>query len=311
MDKKTFLQSLRNIQRLPSKIDINFDESRKILYIGVDSLSVCKNMQEDASAFEGWIFCIYANRKRGIERVILSWDIPLIKNLHYKRFLYRVLKMQEHFFWFAPSENNVADIMDFKDSVYTAGNLFLNYPQNDSKTENIKEKTEAYFERAFLDPENLFLNTSFDVCNHQLPVGIFRDKVDKEHGLFPYGKSAIDLWAIKADELWIFELKYNNKKVGIISELLFYLWIMEDLCFHHRIRYDLQKKENPSIRDFDKFYYSAVQKNISTIYGVLLVDDLHPAITSELIDFINQENCNKQIIVKTQKYKPHITVKLL
>ena len=142
-----------------------------------------------------------------------------------------------------------------------------------------------------------------------MPVGIFRDKVDKEHGLFPYGKSAIDLWAIKADELWIFELKYNNKKVGIISELLFYLWIMEDLCFHHRIRYDLQK-EIPSIRDFDKFY-SAVQKNISTIYGVLLVDDLHPAITSELIDFINQENCNKQIIVKTQKYKPHITVKLL
>lgn len=62
------------------------------------------------------------------------------KNLHYKRFLYRVLKMQEHFLWFAPSENNVADIMDFKDSVYTAGNLFLNYPQNDSKTENIKEK---------------------------------------------------------------------------------------------------------------------------------------------------------------------------
>lgn len=84
---------------------------------------------------------------------------------------------------------------------------------------------------------------------------------------------------------------------------------MEDLCFHHRIGYELQK-EIPSIRDFDKFYL-AVQKNISTIYGVLLVDDLHPAITSELIDFINQENCNKQIIVKTQKYKPHITVKLL
>ena len=54
MDKKTFLQSLQNIRRFPSKIDINFDEGQKILHIRVDSLSVCKNMQEDASAFEGW-----------------------------------------------------------------------------------------------------------------------------------------------------------------------------------------------------------------------------------------------------------------
>ena len=311
MDKKTFLQSLQNIRRFPSKIDINFDEGQKILHIRVDSLSVCKNMQEDASAFEGWIFCIYANKQREIERVILSWDIPHdTEDLHYKRFLYRVLKMQDHFLWFAPSEENMKDVIDFRDSVYSVGNLFLNYPQNDSNTENIKEKTEAYFERAFLDPEKLFRDTSFDVCNNQLPVGVFRDRVAKKHGLFPYGKSAIDLWAIRADELWIFELKYNNKKVGIITELLFYLWIMEDLCFNQKIKYD-SPKEIPSIRDFDKFYYSTEQKNISTIYGVLLVDDLHPAITSELIDFINQENCNKQIIVKTQKYKPHITVQLL
>ena len=142
-----------------------------------------------------------------------------------------------------------------------------------------------------------------------MPVGVFRDKVDKKHGLFPFGKSAIDLWAIKDDELWIFELKYDNQKVGIISELLCYLWIMEDLCFHHRISYDLQKNISDK-RGFDKFY-SAVQKNISTIYGVLLVDKLHSAITPDLIDFINQENCNKQIIVKTQKYRPHMTVKLL
>ena len=133
--------------------------------------------------------------------------------------------------------------------------------------------------------------------------------MDKKHGLFPFGKSAIDLWAIKDDELWIFELKYDNQKVGIISELLCYLWIMEDLCFHHRISYDLQKNISDK-RGFDKFY-SAVQKNISTIYGVLLVDKLHSAITPDLIDFINQENCNKQIIVKTQKYRPHMTVKLL
>ena len=35
------------------------------------------------------------------------------------------------------------------------------------------------------------------------------------------GKRAIDLWAIKGDEFWIIELKFNYKQVGKNHEILY------------------------------------------------------------------------------------------
>ena len=100
MDARTLKKQL-GFRLFPSKLDINLDENKAILYIGMEASSVCDNMQEDSSAFEGWIFCIYAPMQDKIKQVELSWQIPneKDKNTHYNRFLYRVIKMQQHFNW--------------------------------------------------------------------------------------------------------------------------------------------------------------------------------------------------------------------
>ena len=87
MDAQTLKKQL-GFRLFPSKLDINLDENKDILYIGIEASSVCDNMQQDSSAFEGWIFCIYAPMQDKIKQVELSWLIPDEKdqNTQYNRF---------------------------------------------------------------------------------------------------------------------------------------------------------------------------------------------------------------------------------
>jgi hypothetical protein len=63
----------------------------------------------------------------------------------------------------------------------------------------------------------------------QWPVGLFDGKVARGHEIFTGGKSAIDLIGIRNDTLVLFELKKSgNRKVGAVSELLFYASVMRD-----------------------------------------------------------------------------------
>lgn len=63
----------------------------------------------------------------------------------------------------------------------------------------------------------------------QWPVGLFDGKVAKGREIFTGRKSAIDLIGIRDDSLVLFELKKaGNRKVGAVSELLFYASVMRD-----------------------------------------------------------------------------------
>lgn len=307
MDSKE-LRKKAQISRFPKDLDAVLNDELGILEIHINNQAACANMQEDSSAFEGWIFCIYASLSDIIKKVILRWTIPNETNLHYNRFLYRVIKMQKHFKWFSIAEENIQEITAFQNR-YKDVKLVLNQPSITGKQTDLKEKTEAFFERVFLEEKQLYKGIQFDTVNNQLPVGLFFNSVSKSSSIFPGNKGAIDLWGIRKDEFWIFELKFENRKVGILSEILFYLWIMEDLFFTRKIGYDPSGKTN-TFRDLNQVYDLA-QKGISKLYGVLLVDQFHTCLNDNVIDFINRENQEPRIKLKIQLYRPHVTVKLL
>ena len=307
MDSKE-LRKKAKISRFPKNLDAVLNDELGILEIHIHNQAACANMQEDSSAFEGWIFCIYASLSDIIKKVTLTWNIPNETNLHYNRFLYRVIKIQKHFSWFSIAEENVQEITAFQNR-YKDVKLVLNQPSITGKQTDFKEKTEAFFERVFLEEKQLYKGIQFDTVNNQLPVGLFYNSVSKSSSIFPGNKGAIDLWGIRKDEFWIFELKFNNSKVGILSEILFYLWIMEDLFFTRKIAYDPSGKSN-TIRDLNRVYDLA-QTGISKLHGVLLTDKLHPYIDNSVIDFINKINKESRILLSVQMYRPRITVKLL
>ncbi len=59
MDKSEILSAIRKkvyYAELPSKMHVSVMDD--ILHIIIDADGVLQNMQNDASAFEGWVFCI-------------------------------------------------------------------------------------------------------------------------------------------------------------------------------------------------------------------------------------------------------------
>ena len=106
--------------RLPSGINFFIDKPANTITMKLSKESVCKNMQEDSVAFEGW--AIVVKHWTEYEKVILEWEDPgsslnkikeksledkqfnkEVKNKmeHYQRFLFRVKNFKEHFkSWF-------------------------------------------------------------------------------------------------------------------------------------------------------------------------------------------------------------------
>ena len=244
-------------------------------------------MQVDKYAFEGWIVCL----KRWfpeIDKVEINWKHIKENNLHYNRFLFRVLQFKQMYSWFSFSEEKNQAIADFKKGL--EGTLLMNYPEKDKvhKIKGDEDKIEMLFANKYeaLLKERLQLN----FLNQQLPVGVFEEfeEEKKKRRLFTGGKSAIDLWGIKNNELCIFELKYHNKKpgkVGIISELLFYLSLMNEVFITEGITYPKidDKDDKVWFRGFDKLY----GKKFTSIKGYFLIDKLHPLIDQKVVDMIN------------------------
>ena len=301
------LKEVYNV-RLPSKMKFELDDEKSILKIFIDKKSVSENMQNDNAAFEGWIFGLLG--KLGIEKVKvveLDWEKPDEEKGHYHRFLYRVMKMQNHFSWFKISASGQGLIDSFRKEYYDCGKLYLNIP-NQLEQKKCKKESETYMEQVFAEKDRLKERYGFETVGRQLPVGVFKDRVSKDTYVFTGGKSAIDLWGIKDKDLYIFELKYNNKKVGIISETLFYLWVMEDVMLTKRMKYE-DKAKNNDIRQFQKFY-SSIGK-ISNIHAVFLIDSLHPLIDEKVIEIINRENMEQRQCLQICKYKPATDIEFI
>lgn len=302
MNKKELSKRLQ-VTRLPEHIDIYTDTNNEHLTIKLGKAAICDNMQDNAAAFEGWGLCILS-KLNSVKKIVIDWeDIDSeVENGHYNRFLYRLHKMMQYFGDIFTVEQSKRQCLDlFVKEYYDSNNLVLNYPNRKAtKASNIKKGSEAYIEARF--QEDKIFDHFLDVADRQLPVGVFKGTISKEASMFTYGHSAIDLWGIKDDALYIFELKkITNKEVGIISEALFYLWVMSD-TIKKRFRYNINGKI-PQHRSFDKLYSAIEEERISKIKSVLLIEDLHPLISKETLCLINSRLNRDNLEMSTQYYK--------
>ncbi len=270
---------------LPRNIDFCIQDDT--LYLTVKLQGVIKNMQEDCSAFEGWCICIKAALPE-VNHVVLSWEQPAneVANLHYNRFLMRVASFLAEYSWFSIDGKHTEEVRNVQ-NLLNGECLYVNYPKSEAKeVVDEKKKPEAYRERM----EVKKLQDGGLMAGHQLPVGLFDGKVSKSTSFTPRGASQVDLWQVVDKALRVFELKCkDNKKVGIISELMFYANTMYYLK-EGLIRYPSDVAVAKDYRNFKELYQLIAGKLIDKIDAVFMVQELHPlfdAYKRKILEILN------------------------
>jgi hypothetical protein len=274
LENKTKYKGLK----LPAYVDFHIDN--KVLSIVLNSrdtkqgkvFSCTTNMQTDEAAFEGWSICLKHHLSKFIDSVVLKWEQPnqVLDNqqLHYNRFLYRVTHFKQMFDWFDVADINNKDLSEF-DKQLT--DLVINTPLNESTEPSEQSSKEKQIEFKAHNLNALKEKFQLQYINHQLPVGVQKNG----KSFFTGHASAIDIWGIdQIDNLNIFELKYTNKKVGIISELLFYSEVMYDVFISNKIKKPSSIKK---IRHAEHLYGNETL-HIKSIKSFFLFDKLHPLV---------------------------------
>jgi len=289
MNKKKIKQLLRDITQnsnisLPSSIDFKIEDGKLIICIAKEG--ICANMQTDKSAFESWALCLKAWLHSYFQEVLIWWDLDLPNKIndkekwHYERFKYRVCKFIKTYKWASASFDCDSYYNDFREWV-------LNFPKT-KPTEDIKQG-EARLEKDYKEKHE----KDYEGIDRQLPVGVFNGEVKQENSVMPARSSQIDIWAIKNNTLHVFELKTpENKKIGIISELMYYVNIMNDVKYH-RITYPSDAAKITH-RSFDKLYTAFKEGKIQHIEGHFLTQELHPLINNKVIDLMNNSDLLKK-----------------
>jgi hypothetical protein len=275
--KKEFLLSnkRRNI-KIPR--GINFSVADDTVKMKLSSNAVSSNMQKDDGAFEGWALIL--KRWGNYQNVIISWDKPdLIANGHYQRFLFRLKHFSQDFnSWFSIDKDCQLFLDDFK--IKQAEKYLLNIPSK--RGDKVSPNPEAILEDRFVnsDLREPLMNISNAVSVYrQLPVGVFENKVSKSASIFTGGKSAIDIWGFnKSNELLVFELKADsNEKVGIISELYFYV------CVLQMVRKQIFKYENC----LDENKHLLEIPTTKKIKAYFLSPTLHPLVDKKILKLLS------------------------
>lgn len=317
MDKSDIFKRLNT--EAPGSISFSIDSDQKLL-VSIAPNYVVSNMQEDDAAFEGWILLIMQNKLLRVHSAELEWgdvneyiqgadaeEQTLLKG-YYNIFLYRVMKFQKLFRWFTVGETNKAEIFRFVVQICQR-KLYLNYPINESDQ---SDQPEVNSDLLFLEMKSFLSNKFKEKYSHQMPVGVFVDKIGKESSLFSRSKSAIDLWGIKEDEFWLYQRKYDNARMGAVTELLFNSYILRDLFIEHKIQYPQMRVEDKrmevsyknSVRGFKILYDYAnpqTRQKITEIKSVILTDRLHPCLSdTHFIKYLNTYLNIYNIYVYTQ-----------
>ena len=299
MNKKLILNKIikkadnKNI-RFPSQMDFRIEGNR--LMVCINAKGVTANMQTDGSAFEGWIICIMAWLSDEVKEVILAWDVPSFgeddknQKLHYNRFIFRAMMFEDVFSWVTIAPTNRDEIHKISEMLPF---LVVNYPKSKSKEKvsDSKEmhKGEAILERQLVDT----MKEMVPITDHQLPVGLFKQIVKSEHTVTPRGASQIDIWQLDHGIIRIFELKdEDNNSVGIISELMFYVYVMY-LLVKGTIKYpDSLANVKNNYRHINDLYLAIASGEVKSIEAVFLNFRFHPLIEikkGDVIRIINDE----------------------
>lgn len=279
-----------NRLQLPKHIGFNNLDDGKIL-VSIKKEHVIENMQNNNSAFESWIFAI--KRWSIHDSFVLKWARPEnTSNAHYQRFLYRVEKFNKLYNWFEIDQECSKYLSDLK--VNSSDLLILNIPKSKSKPpENLAGNPSKMTENKlewYIHESDLFTRKYGLVkLKRQLPVGLFYEKVNSDNYIFTGQSSAIDLWGIDNNNaVNIFELKkFDNKPIGIISELFFYTMVIYDLI---QKRFLLSKESNTIFPDRGD---PGEIVNKSSIKSFFTANVLHPLLDSSLIDLMNEMGTTK------------------
>lgn len=258
---------------------ITFCAADDTVKMKLSSKAVSSNMQADNGAFEGWAlvlkrWCNYGN-------VVISWDKPeATNNGHYQRFLFRLKQFSQDFgTWVSVGKECEVLLEDLR--IKNNGKYLLNIPGE--RNNEVSSKSEAQLEDRFINGDlrqPLMSITNAVSIFRQLPVGVFENSVSRSTRIFTGGKSAVDIWGLsKTDELLVFELKAaNNKKVGIISELYFYVSVLNMVrkrIFLHGNCSDDNILKIPDTRKIKAFF---------------LLQSIHPLIDKKVLELLTATN---------------------
>ena len=287
MNKKGIFSELRrrvsvNNIRAPRDIDFDIDNNLSKLIVTLKEDGLIGNMQDNAAAFESWILPLrhyLSDMINQVEIVVpsnIAEKLQTRNNLHFNRFVYRLSRFLETYEWAFSS---------WKIPLLPP-EIVCNVPtkENSLKNEHKNKNSEGWIECDFVEKKK----NEFDIIDHQLPVGLFIGKVDEENRYTTGQKSALDIWAIKNDELSVFELKKDdNIMIGIISELLFYTNVIVDII-NHKILYDESDKKtidafNNNYRGFKDIHNYLLGVGQKRINAVMLANNIHPLITDDLL----------------------------
>ena len=285
MNKKLIKELLTKVMPnpdIPSSYGYIYDKEIKNLTLLVKIKGLKANMQVDEASFDSWAIALKYHLREYIETITIDWERDFSNGedgiLHYNRFVYRLAKFVQTYSW-AHSAKPIPAIPT---------TLYCNIGREKAASiDKHSPESEGWLECKYVMDHSM----EYDVINHQFPVGIFHEKVSRTTHYTTGGKSAIDIWAIKNDCLSIFELKEpKNKPLGIISELMFYTNILDDIL-SHRIMYEESKNVEYAvkhdIRGFKKFHEAYEKGTINKIESIFLANNLHPLLSDGLIDFIN------------------------
>ena len=285
MNKKLIKELLTKVMPnadIPSSYGYIYDKEIKNLTLLVKIKGLKANMQDDEASFDSWAIALKYHLREYIETITIDWERDFSNGedgiLHYNRFVYRLAKFVQTYSW-AHSAKPIPAIPT---------TLYCNIGREKAASiDKHSPESEGWLECKYVMDHSM----EYDVINHQFPVGIFHEKVSRTTHYTTGGKSAIDIWAIKDDCLFIFELKKpGNKELGIISELMFYTNIVDDIL-SHRIMYEESKNVEYAvkhdIRGFKKFHEAYEKGTINKIESIFLANNLHPLLSNGLIDFIN------------------------
>lgn len=294
-----FLQKVKPRAEIPSSYDYSYDAAEKSLSLKLRVKGLKANMQDDEAAFESWAIALKFYLKDKVNTVIIDWERDLAKGedgyYHFNRFVYRLAKFVQTYSW-ARSAKTIPCIPSL---------LYCNAPSQEADDiNNKKADSETRLECQYVQTHS----KEYDAMNRQLPVGLFERKVSRNTHYTTGGKSAIDIWAIKGHCLSIFELKKrDNNPLGIISELMFYTNVLDDIM-SHRIMYEengkTQNTIRRNIREFRTLHEAYSNGLINSIEAIFLADELHTLLSEDLIKFINESALfkYKNISFKHKKY---------
>ncbi|HNX13818.1 MAG TPA: hypothetical protein PK854_12260 [Oscillospiraceae bacterium] len=293
-----FIELLTKIQ-IPSSMETKLNSSG-VREICLSSEMLNGNMQTDDAAFEGWALLFHSIEKK---KILLDIDRAPSKNdNHYNRFLYRVMKFNKQFpDWFKISSQLRKGVNEFEAiiSSETSGKFENNDPGDESKLTDkgergIESKLSTVYGTKLL--KELAATKGIDLGKNQiyrqLPVGLFKGEKRGNSYFFPGKGADIDLWTFNGDAIYIFELKYSNRKVGLLSELYFYANYMHDMYAGGNSHFIRRTANNNSLRGYDKISNASIKQ----IYAIALVDEFHPNLDDQKCKIFKLLNQNESLI---------------